>query len=298
MGDPHGGHNPAPAGAKASPVRLVVLLAILAILVGALGFDWFVAKPGVEAADRTLKSAAEKNNSVGFTKNVSAAERDKQLADSLLDSADVQRILNKSPAKTVKGDGYMIEVYRWWGYVPLSRHYMSVVYLGNEANFRYSTHYVNSPAPAESLPGYERPPLAYEEPEGVAKATAEGKTGTGGGPGGKGGGPGGKGGGPGGKGGKGGKGKGGKGDRPPTEGAAAGIATEEAPSETKAGAKEGDKPASETPTEEKTDADKPESKSGEKPATTKDEPQTKDGDKPAAEKKADEKKDDEKKTDE
>jgi len=291
MGDPHGGHNPAPAGAKASPVRLVVLLAILAILVGALGFDWFVAKPGVEAADRTLKSAAEKNNSVGFTKNVSAAERDKQLADSLLDSADVQRILNKSPAKTVKGDGYMIEVYRWWGYVPLSRHYMSVVYLGNEANFRYSTHYVNSPAPAESLPGYERPPLAYEEPEGVAKATAEGKTGTGGGPGGKGGGPGGKGG-------KGGKGKGGKGDRPPTEGAAAGIATEEAPSETKAGAKEGDKPASETPTEEKTDADKPESKSGEKPATTKDEPQTKDGDKPAAEKKADEKKDDEKKTDE
>ena len=275
MSDPQGGHGAAPAGTKASPVRLVVLLAILALLVGALAFDWFVAKPGVEAADLALKTEAEKNNAVGFDSKLEGDEKQKKLADSLFDSADVQRILKKSPARTIKGDGYAIEVYRWWGYVPLSRHYMSVVYLGSGTNLRYSTHYVNSPAPADSLPGYERPvgpdPNA---PAGVAAATAAGNTGGGGvgAPAGKGdGGKGGKG--------KGGKGKGGmkgppQGDRPPSEPGA--DAT--------------------PPSETKTDENKP-AKEDDKGAKE-DDAAAKEADKPAAEKSTDEKSTDEKSTDE
>jgi hypothetical protein len=288
MGDPHGGHTPAPAGAKASPVRLVILLAVLALLVGALGYDWFVAKPGVEAADKKLTQEARKNNAIGFDKELTQEERQKRLADSMLDTADVHRILNKSPAQTISGNGYQIEIYRWWGYLPLKRHYMSVVYLGQGTNLRYSTHYVNSEASAESLPGYERPSVTYEEPEGIAAATAAGKTGTNAIPPGKEGGKGGKG-----------KGKGGKGAPSTGPVAEAGVAVEP-PSETKTpekeeekGTKEGDKSAKGKSTEEK-----PEAKSDDKPAADKEgEKKKEDGDKPD-EKKTDEKKSDEKKTDE
>jgi hypothetical protein len=299
MSDPQGGHGPAPVGAKASPVRLVVLLAILAILVGALGFDMFVAKPGVEAADRTLKREAEKNNSIGFEKDLSVEERQKRMANSLLDRDDVRRILSKSPATTIKGAGYEIEVYRWWGYLPLKRHYMSVVYLGSGSNLRYSTHYVNSEAPAESLPGYERPPVSLEMPEGVAAATKKGGMGSPGG-----------GAGPPGKGGKGGKGKGGmKGKKvtPPAEAADAGIAppgdstdaTKQGEKGTKEGdkagektTKEGDQPTKDKPAGEKPSdkaEDKPEAKTDEKPPAAKEaETKKEEGDKPAAEKKTDE----------
>lgn len=145
-------------------------MAILAILVAAYGYDMFVAAPGVKSADELLRSEAMKNNEVGFDPNLSGEEKQKRIAESIFDEKDVQRVLRKSPASVVEKDGYTIEYYRWWGYVPLKRHYMAVVYNGKAPNLKYNTHVVGDPPP-DILPGFVREteddPLAVS-PQGLS----------------------------------------------------------------------------------------------------------------------------------
>ena len=211
MSDPHGGHSAPAGGAKTSPIRLIALLAILGLLVGALGYDQLVAAPAVVAANKRLEEEANKNNAVGFKGSLSETEKKEQLANSMLDAQDVRRILKKNPTSIDRFDGYAVEYYCWWGYIPVPRQYVSVVYYGTGDNLRYSTHYANQKPPEDSLPGY-KPPVVEGDgkdappPAGMAGPMMGAPMGPG----------------PGammGKGGmgKGGKGKGGKGKRPAAE---------------------------------------------------------------------------------
>jgi hypothetical protein len=291
MGDPQGGHAPKPTGAKASPVRLVVLLAVLALMVGALGYDQLVAGPGSVSADKTLKLEAEKNNAEGFSAQLTAEEKQQRVATSLFNPQKVQEILKRKPDAVVTQAerNYAVEYYRYWGPVPLfnRRHYLAVVYHGKAPNLRYTTHYVNTAPPAESLPGYQRPAedsplpsealsissgLSYQKGEdGTVKTSGNDISGGGGGGKGKG------------------KGKGKGGGLPPpgespadTTPPAEAIPTTQAtpvestpPAENKDGAKtpakddaakEGAKPAEAKPAEEKAEAKPAEKDADEKPA--------------------------------
>ena len=206
MSDPHGGHSAPAGGAKTSPIRLIALLAILGLLVGALGYDQLVAAPAVVAANKRLEEEANKNNAVGFKGSLSETEKKEQLANSMLDAQDVRRILKKNPTSIDRFDGYAVEYYCWWGYIPVPRQYVSVVYYGTGDNLRYSTHYANQKPPEDSLPGY-KPPVVEGDgkdappPAGMAGPMMGAPMGPG----------------PGAMMGKGGKGKGGKGKRPAAE---------------------------------------------------------------------------------
>jgi hypothetical protein len=157
MGEPHGGHTSAPVGAKPSPVRLVVLLGILAILAGALGYDQLVAKPAAYAANTKLEDEVDKIKAMGFDPKLTPEEKEKVRAERFINPQKVQEILRQKPTWTESHDGHFVEYYCWWGHLPLinKRHYLSVVYFGKEPNLRYNTHHQNTIPPAESLPGYQ-----------------------------------------------------------------------------------------------------------------------------------------------
>ena len=165
MGDPHGGHGPAPTNAKASPMRLVILLAILAVLAGALGFDYFLANRGATAAKEKLEDEVVKLNAMGFDPNLTPEQKESLRDQRIVNPQKVHEILQRSPTYTEThgqntpepDDDHVIEYYCWWGPIPLlnKRHYLSVVYFGKEPNLRYNTHYQNTNPPAESLPGFQ-----------------------------------------------------------------------------------------------------------------------------------------------
>ena len=185
MGEPLAKERSAPA--KASPVRLVILLGLLAVAVGAFAYDQFVAKPSADGASRKLEDAVIQLNAKGFDPDLSAEEKAKLRDERFVNPKKVQEILGRTPTYTEKHSDHAIEYYCWWGQVPgfNKRHYLSVVYLGKEPDLRYNTHYQNSRPPAESLPGYENVGDASAPgvnmasgaapPEDWAKDTGEGK---------------------------------------------------------------------------------------------------------------------------
>ncbi len=296
----HGGHAPHQA-AKGSPLRLMILLALLAALLGGGYYELYVARPGVDNADKKLLAFAESH----IAKSIKSRDpkNTKQAADALdakeaqLDGTDVREVFSMSPTRTEEKDDYTVEYYCWWGHLLPYKHYISVLYLGPKDQRHYYAHYVNQPPPADSLPGYVNPESANMAAAGEVGAVSPptgvgGMGGMGGGPPGMGGGMpgmGGMGGGmPGMGGGKGGPpgmggGKGGKGGRPAKgatkgegekgaevktgeEGAekkGAAEGTEEKPAEP---AKTEEKPAEEKPAEAKPEEEKP---AEEKPETEK-----------------------------
>ena len=140
--------NPAPAAPppSGSPVRLYVLLGLLAIVVGAYGYDFFVAKPACEAADKKIQEFVDARNKLGV--------KDKDGA--LVTSADIQKELGMQPTYVEKHDDeqYTVEYYCWWGKMPMlsrRRHFISVVYVGPNEPRRVSSHHREEP-PAEALP--------------------------------------------------------------------------------------------------------------------------------------------------
>lgn len=293
----HGGHAPHQA-AKGSPLRLMILLALLATLLGGGYYELYVARPGVDNADKKLLAFAESH----IAKSIKSRDpkHTKQAADAVdakeaqLDRADVREVFSMSPTRTEEKDDYTVEYYCWWGHLLPYKHYISVLYLGPKDQRHYYAHYVNQPPPADSLPGYVNPESAKMAAAGEVGAAPPSPAmgGMGGGPPGMGGGMpgmGGMGGGmPGMGGGKGGPpgmggGKGGKGGRP-AKGATKGEGekgaevktgeegaekngttegTEEKPAEP---AKNEEKPAEEKPAEAKPEEEKP---AEEKPAEEK-----------------------------
>lgn len=128
---------------KSSPIRLLVLLGVLVAVIGAYAYDYFVAAPGVQAADTKIQEFVDARNKLGVKEGA------------LVTPADIQKELNMKPTVVENHDKqqYTIEYYCWWDHVPLinmRRHFISVVYVGPEPR-RFSSHHREKP-PAEALP--------------------------------------------------------------------------------------------------------------------------------------------------
>jgi hypothetical protein len=137
--------QPAAAAPPASSARLLILLGLLAVVVGAYAYDYFVAKPACEAADKKIQDFVDARNKESVTSR----------EGSLVTSADIQKELGMQPTYVEKHDDkqYTVEYYCWWGKMPLlsrRRHFISIVYVGNEPR-RVSSHHREEP-PAEALP--------------------------------------------------------------------------------------------------------------------------------------------------
>jgi hypothetical protein len=137
--------EPAPTPAQpASSLRLYILLGLLAVVVGAYGYDYFVAKPGCEAADKKIQDFVDARNKLGVKEGA------------LVTSADIQKELGMKPTYVERHDDkqYTVEYYCWWGKMPMlskRRHFISVVYVGPQEPRRVSSHHREEPPP-EALP--------------------------------------------------------------------------------------------------------------------------------------------------
>jgi len=141
---------------QTSPVRLVILLALLALVIGAYAYDFMVAKPGVEAAEKKIDAFVESRNRLGV----------KDAA--LVTAADIQKEIGMKPTWVEKHpeDNYEIEYYCWWGPVPMlnmRRHFISIVYVGGEPR-HFSSQHRNEKPPREALPIPEEQPPVADEP--------------------------------------------------------------------------------------------------------------------------------------
>jgi hypothetical protein len=130
---------------KGSQIRLLVLVTVLGVVIGAYAYDYLVAAPGSEKAFEDLEALA--------------LSRESQATESggLVHSADVQKVVGFAPTFTQKETNYTVEWYCWWGPIPgLStwKRYLTVVYVGAEPRY-YSTHHKNEPPPEEFLPKME-----------------------------------------------------------------------------------------------------------------------------------------------
>jgi hypothetical protein len=105
-----------------------------------------MAKPNCDAANQSLEEFVQKMNAQPVTLD----------GGGIVGRADVQKHIGWGPTRVKDNDkdGYTIEYYCWWGYVPLNRHFISVLYKGKSR--RYAAHYQAEP-PQEDLPSTVTP---------------------------------------------------------------------------------------------------------------------------------------------
>ena len=163
--------SPAPASqppAPSSPLRLVILLGLLGLVIGAYGYDFFMARPDCEAADTTIQEFVDAQNKMGV-KDASSVTPDA-----------IHKVLGMQPTwREVHDDkDYEVEYYCWWGHVPVlntRRHFITVVYVGKEPR-RFSSHHREVP-PEEALPITLEPGkdegITLGQPESPSGAAAE-----------------------------------------------------------------------------------------------------------------------------
>ena len=137
---------------KKSPVRTLILFAILLLVIGAYAHDYFVAAPAAREAHEKIQKLVDERNAQG----VKGSE--------LVTSDDIQAAINKKPSKVDKQKDHTVEVYRFWGGMLPQRQYISVLYLGEEPR-RHHVHYLNS------MPFEEDYPSETKIPEGPAEST-------------------------------------------------------------------------------------------------------------------------------
>jgi len=111
---------------QGSPVRLIVLLLVLAVVLGAFLVDIFYMYDSVKAASERLQSAAD-----------TMAERPRENGKAQFLTRDgVAEAIGFSPTTAAVEDGRLVEHYRWWGSVPLQRRFIMVEY-DDEGGTRY-----------------------------------------------------------------------------------------------------------------------------------------------------------------
>jgi hypothetical protein len=124
--------------------RLILLLVLLAVAIGALAYDYFSAGPGIEADDKKLEAFVDELNRKG------AADSKR------ITPEEIHKILGRQPTWVDENpdEHYEVEYYCNWGVVPMlnmRRHYIAVVYVGDEPR-RYNSHHKNERPPLEALP--------------------------------------------------------------------------------------------------------------------------------------------------
>ncbi|HZN36521.1 MAG TPA: hypothetical protein VFB80_21980 [Pirellulaceae bacterium] len=140
---------PAKPPSSGSTLRLLILLGVLLLCVGALAYDYLILKPSCDKAYADIQSLVDERNKQGVKDG------------KLVTSEDIQKLVGFSPTWTKEEDkdGYTIEHYCWWGKVPLlsrRRHFIAIVYTGNKPR-HFSSHYQEEP-PVEALPLMQTPP--------------------------------------------------------------------------------------------------------------------------------------------
>jgi len=136
--------QPSSPPAQPGAGRLIVLLVLLGVAIAALAFDYLSAGPGIEADDKKLEAFVDESNRKGV------AETKRLTPD------EIHKLLGRQPTWIDKhpDEFYDVEYYCGWGAVPvlnMRRHYLAVVYVGDEPR-RYNSHHKNGPPPLEALP--------------------------------------------------------------------------------------------------------------------------------------------------
>ena len=99
---------------KGSSKRLGILLVVLAVAIGAMGYDRYVARPAVEAAYAAILA----ENGKTYT-----------TPGKTLTNKDVQKLIGKTPAKTLTdSDGNTVEIYQWRAGLPIRTHDLFAIY--------------------------------------------------------------------------------------------------------------------------------------------------------------------------
>lgn len=119
---------------KSSPVRLIVLLSVLAIVLTGFMVDMFWMYDSVDAAAQRLQAAADEM----------AGRPREEGKDQRLTREDVAQAIGFQPTTSkVEGDR-LIEHYRWWGPLPLQRRFIMVDYSDAEGK-AYNSYEISNP---------------------------------------------------------------------------------------------------------------------------------------------------------
>ena len=119
---------------KGTPIRLIVLLAILAVVLTGFLVDLFWMYDQVKAASERLQKAADE-----------IAERPREDGKpQFLSREEVAQAIGFQPTRSEVGeDGKLVEHYRWWGPLPLERRYIVAFYNDKEGKY-YNTYRISN----------------------------------------------------------------------------------------------------------------------------------------------------------
>lgn len=121
---------PSPSGrsSSSSRIRLLVLLGLLGVMLGALWYDYKVARPAVENAYSRIALLNTEINS--------------RSGKQYMTNQDVQKELKRAPMETFTTDGgYMVEVYGWRSGLPTKTHKYYAVYT-QDTPYIFLKHYM------------------------------------------------------------------------------------------------------------------------------------------------------------
>jgi LPXTG-motif cell wall-anchored protein len=149
-----------PPKTGASAVRLLILVGLLALAIGAWYYDYAYAGPGSESKYEEVLKMADTKNAKGVDDG------------GVVMSKDVSEVIGFPPTFVEEGKHHTTEWYCWWGKIPVLstwKRYITVVYVGEPR--RFSSHYKNEKPPEEALPGFvkaqsELTPAATSQPPG------------------------------------------------------------------------------------------------------------------------------------
>ncbi len=118
-----------PPKSSASAVRLLVLIGLLALAIGAWYYDYAFAGPGSDSKYEEVLKMADTKNAQGVD------------AGGVVMSKDVSDVIGFAPTFVEQGEHHTTEWYCWWGKIPVLstwKRYITVVYVGEPR--RFSSH--------------------------------------------------------------------------------------------------------------------------------------------------------------
>ena len=143
-------HATQPPAASGSSPRLFVLLGILIVAIGALAYDYKIARPGAENGYAEVMKLAELRSQ-------------SKHGDDAIGPSQVQAKLGKQPAHVEKTDRYMIETYNWRSGALVKAYFVKVVYIGSTNPVLY-TALINEEPKDENLPSNRIPTADDADP--------------------------------------------------------------------------------------------------------------------------------------